>query len=266
MNAFRKWLELSNHECEKVAEKDLSVVFLDSIEGEIVKERETTESKRNEHNARVVCDLLETVLKASAIPSSDIVVITPYRDQVKYYQQCFTARASEVGLKIEDFPKVTTFDNFRGKEARVVILDLVVTCADNKHGMGIVGDECRSNLACTRARDTLIMVGSMRMTGDFARKWEETQRSEARQNNTPVKPLPYFVQYAKMLNEQGLVFYDPGVKYKSISYKVPEGVKRQILKGDTWTRSEYNTAGYDRNIERDGTVTHLRMEARGRRR
>jgi hypothetical protein len=53
----------------------------------------------------------------------------------------------------------------------VIIYDLVVTCGDDAHGLGVIHNDFRTSLATTRATDTLIIVGSRELLTVFPQFW-----------------------------------------------------------------------------------------------
>mmetsp|Transcript_54478 Transcript_54478/g.143916 ORF Transcript_54478/g.143916 Transcript_54478/m.143916 type:complete len:738 (+) Transcript_54478:342-2555(+) len=83
-----------------------------------------------------------------------VVVLTPYRKQVKVLRESFTA-VSLHGLE------VCTVDSFQGREADVVVLSLVRagrSTAAGGGGVGFLSDVRRMNVALTRARHSLLVV------------------------------------------------------------------------------------------------------------
>lgn len=87
-------------------------------------------------------DLIELGVRAS-----DIAIITPYAAQVK------VLRAHSVDASIE----MGTVDGFQGREKEVVILSLVRSNRDKQ--IGFLKDIRRMNVAMTRARRKLIVIG-----------------------------------------------------------------------------------------------------------
>lgn len=88
-------------------------------------------------------------LKFNGINGNEIGVITPY-----------FAQASIIRKKISNFNgiKVSSVDNFQGSERDFIILSLVRT--NEESNFGFVSDEKRLNVALTRARKGLIIIGN----------------------------------------------------------------------------------------------------------
>ncbi|BGP44197.1 hypothetical protein JCM10450v2_000006 [Rhodotorula kratochvilovae] len=114
----------------------------------------------------IVGDLL---LQNPSLRASDIGIISPYYAQTRLLLNTFESgyaasrlrpllgaqRAAEAG-EVE----VNTVDGFQGREKRVVLLS---TVRSNQGGyIGFLTDRRRLNVALTRARDALIVVGNER--------------------------------------------------------------------------------------------------------
>ena len=86
---------------------------------------------------------------------TEIAVLAMYKRQKIIISQMFTQMAKHYGLQRNDFPKVETVDGFQSRESTMVILDTTVT-----NDLGFVDSENRMNMASTRAKDFLYLVGS----------------------------------------------------------------------------------------------------------
>jgi superfamily I DNA and/or RNA helicase len=109
-----------------------------------------TESHLNEGEASLVAlrakELLDAGLAAEAI-----AVITPYAAQV----QCIRERARALG--VNERVEIDTVDAFQGREKEAVLLSLVRS--NHEGSVGFVRDLRRLNVAITRARRHLFVVG-----------------------------------------------------------------------------------------------------------
>jgi superfamily I DNA and/or RNA helicase len=104
------------------------------------------ESRRNPQEAEIVGRQVQSLLDAGASPR-DIAVIAPYAAQVRLLR----GQLSTEGLEID------TVDGFQGREKEAVVISLV---RSNPNGeIGFLGDTRRMNVALTRARRKLIVVG-----------------------------------------------------------------------------------------------------------
>jgi superfamily I DNA and/or RNA helicase len=104
------------------------------------------ESRRNPLEARLVQKRIERLL-ALGVQPADIAVITPYAAQARLLREMITAE----GLEID------TVDGFQGREKEVIVISLV---RSNPAGeVGFLSDVRRMNVALTRARRKLIVIG-----------------------------------------------------------------------------------------------------------
>jgi superfamily I DNA and/or RNA helicase len=95
-------------------------------------------------------------LFARGLPLPDIAVITPYDAQVRLLRQLLAAEVSE-GLEIR------TVDGFQGREKEAVVVDLVRSNPDGR--LGFLEDTRRMNVAVTRARRYLVVIGDSATLG-----------------------------------------------------------------------------------------------------
>ncbi|SMP39566.1 DNA helicase, putative [Neorhodopirellula lusitana] len=104
------------------------------------------QSKLNQGEATIIVDLVRQ-LTESGVEGEDIAIIAPYAAQVRLLRR----RLDLEGLEID------TVDGFQGREKEVVLLTMV---RSNPEGIiGFLADRRRSNVAMTRAKRKLIMVG-----------------------------------------------------------------------------------------------------------
>jgi superfamily I DNA and/or RNA helicase len=87
-------------------------------------------------------------LLAAGVHSADIGVITPYRAQVRLLRE-----------RLADVPEieVDSVDGFQGREKEAIIISLVRSNAEGE--IGFLADTRRTNVALTRARRSLIVIG-----------------------------------------------------------------------------------------------------------
>ncbi len=111
--------------------------------------RDDDESVVNREQAERVTAEVRRV-GARGCPWSDIAVIATYRGQVRLLRELL---ADEVGAGLE----VSTVDAFQGREKEAVIVDLVRSNPDGE--LGFLADTRRMNVALTRARRYLCVVG-----------------------------------------------------------------------------------------------------------
>jgi ATP-dependent RNA/DNA helicase IGHMBP2 len=110
------------------------------------------ESRRNPAEAEIVGRQVEALLAAGIAPG-DIAVIAPYAAQVRLIRE----QLGSLGLEID------TVDGFQGREKEAVIISLVR--ANPKGEIGFLDDTRRMNVALTRARRKLIVIGDSATIG-----------------------------------------------------------------------------------------------------
>jgi ATP-dependent RNA/DNA helicase IGHMBP2 len=110
---------------------------------------EGSDSKVNEGEAALAAAEVERILALGTAPA-DVAVIAPYDAQVQRLRQLLAERV-EAGLEVD------TVDGFQGREKEAVVVSLV---RGNDAGeVGFLADVRRMNVALTRARRKLVVVG-----------------------------------------------------------------------------------------------------------
>jgi hypothetical protein len=110
---------------------------------------EGSDSRENLGEAALVADEVERVLALGVAPA-DVAVIAPYDGQVQRLRALLAARV-EQGLEVD------TVDGFQGREKEAVVVSL--TRANEGGEVGFLADVRRMNVALTRARKKLVVVG-----------------------------------------------------------------------------------------------------------
>ena len=135
--------------------------------------RETTSpSWSNPDEVEVIRTYVQE-LQTKGVNASDVGIITPYQLQCKRLQ---------LMCRTESFPaQVGTTEQFQGRESRVILLTTVRSRQENefpqdlKFALGFVGNEKRSNVALSRARSALVVVGNLRLLS-ADRHWHQIIR------------------------------------------------------------------------------------------
>ncbi|OGR92291.1 MAG: hypothetical protein A2992_06705 [Elusimicrobia bacterium RIFCSPLOWO2_01_FULL_59_12] len=104
------------------------------------------ESRENEGEARLALQL-SGELRENGLPAKSIGILTPYVAQVRLLKSLSKDRTLEIG----------SIDGFQGREKEAILLSLV---RSNPQGeVGFLEDIRRMNVAMTRARRLLIVIG-----------------------------------------------------------------------------------------------------------
>ncbi|XP_049421116.1 DNA replication ATP-dependent helicase/nuclease DNA2 [Epinephelus fuscoguttatus] len=106
----------------------------------------------NHTEAALIHKLLSLLLKAGCKPS-DIGVIAPYRQQLKSISALLQSSAF-TGVE------VNTVDRYQGRDKSLIIFSFVKSTAEEGHLGELLKDWRRLNVAITRAKHKLLMVGS----------------------------------------------------------------------------------------------------------
>ncbi len=123
---------------------DTPIVFIDTEGRFLEKQKKGSASKYNPEEADIVKKIVKE-LKDFGISPDDIGIITPYKDHEEYLKKL-----------IPDI-EVKTVDGFQGREKEVIIISLVRSNPEEE--IGFLDDLRRLNVAITRAKRKLIIVG-----------------------------------------------------------------------------------------------------------
>jgi superfamily I DNA and/or RNA helicase len=125
-----------------------------------------TLSRYNEEEAKLVLKIAEQLLEAIDVRSWQeegytMGIIAPYSAQVERLHQL--AETSVSLHEIASLITINTVDSFQGQERDVIIISFVRS--NEKNEIGFLSDIRRTNVAMTRARKKLIMVGDTATLG-----------------------------------------------------------------------------------------------------
>lgn len=150
----------ANKERAYVEDQHLRHWLLDVRGGSTQTDPALQNSRFNVANLDVTLKFFKGLIKARFLPPSEIRILTFYNAQRQRYINGIYDLQQELGLKQGELDDVVhTSDSFQGREATCVILDLVVTQYYGEDSLGHAGDEKKANVAFTRARDFLFVVG-----------------------------------------------------------------------------------------------------------
>ena len=124
-------------------------------------------SLRNVTEARVVRDLVERLLQHHDVAPRQVALVTPYSAQVRELTRRVRAEWLEQGLTVR------SVDGCQGAEQDVVLFSAVRT---GEGDIGFLSDVRRLNVALTRAKYCLVIVGHARALGGHP-DWEALVRS-----------------------------------------------------------------------------------------
>ncbi|MCX6044910.1 MAG: AAA domain-containing protein [Chloroflexi bacterium] len=135
---------------------DSAVHFIDTAGADY---QETLEaeggSRYNAEEANLVQRKVDELL-AAGVAATDIAVISPYAAQVRRLRE-------QLAAHLENGLEIGSIDGFQGREQEAVIISLVRSNPDGE--IGFLADTRRMNVALTRARRKLIVIGDSATIG-----------------------------------------------------------------------------------------------------
>jgi len=126
----------------------IEVVFFDTMGKFTEKTKKGSFSKYNPKEAEFVKQLVDKLIECSA-KSEHIGVITPYKDHEEYMKKI-----------IEHNVEIKSVDGFQGREKEIIIVSLVR--ANEAEEIGFLNDLRRLNVAITRPKRKLIIIGDLK--------------------------------------------------------------------------------------------------------
>lgn len=152
---------------ERCADTESPLLFLDTAgKGYEEKLEEGSQSRYNPEEAELVLAELRKYL-ALGVPPAEIAVISAYSAQVRL----LVSQSPHPQVEID------SVDGFQGREKELVIVTLVRSNTEGE--MGFLADTRRMNVAMTRARKRLVVIGdgSTLSSLDFYKKFMEYAES-----------------------------------------------------------------------------------------
>ncbi len=141
-------------------------------------------SRVNRDEAGWVVKIVEQLLEAGDLKPSDIGVVSPYNGQVQLLTDLFDGKGILAGEGDEEARglEIRSIDGYQGREKEVIVLSTVR--ANDDGDVGFLSDRRRLNVAITRPRRGLIVVGNpdtLRHDGDWEAwlEWVRDRKLEA---------------------------------------------------------------------------------------
>ncbi|KAF2706483.1 P-loop containing nucleoside triphosphate hydrolase protein [Pleomassaria siparia CBS 279.74] len=123
----------------------------------------------NHSEARVACHIAARLVTESSVAQKDVVIMSPFAAQVKVLRRFMRSGDYNNGAGMWDI-NIGPLEAFQGLESRVVIICTTRTRPrfldmDAKRGLGIVGQKRKMNVALTRAKEALFVIGNPEVLG-----------------------------------------------------------------------------------------------------
>lgn len=148
--------------CRGILDFDSPVEWLDTSEMDFSEKYvSATGGRVNPGEGEFMLDSLEAYIKRIGEKrvedeNLDFAVISPYKAQVSWLRR--NAKKRKVLRRLKGKIAINTIDGFQGQERDVVFISLVRSNDDGK--IGFLSDLRRMNVAMTRARMKLVIIGS----------------------------------------------------------------------------------------------------------
>lgn len=136
---------------------DMPMLFYNSTSPEELSGAGTSYINRTE---AAVAEKAVTLLMKNGVRPTSIGVITPYEGQRAYLVNYMTRNGS-LGPDVYRHIEVASVDSFQGREQEFIVLTCVRS--NDKQGIGFLHEWRRLNVALTRARQGLIIIGNARV-------------------------------------------------------------------------------------------------------
>ena len=162
--------ELIAHESVKhglLRPHELPIEFIDTAGcGYTESQDPETLSRFNEEEAQLLLQLVEKLIESIGVEqwleeNITMGIITPYRAQVDYLHKL--AETSSLIEPLHKLITINTVDAFQGQEREVIAISFVRS--NEKGEVGFLNDIRRTNVAMTRAKKKLILVGDSATLG-----------------------------------------------------------------------------------------------------
>ncbi|XP_065558238.1 DNA replication ATP-dependent helicase/nuclease DNA2-like [Artemia franciscana] len=127
-----------------------SVIMLDTVKAQAL-ETKPYDEIINVGESQILYSLIDYLIKCG-LSQKDIGVIAPYQGQVKYVRRFLASKQLSL---IE----VNTVDQYQGRDKEVILYSCCKTSPIDESESQILQDERRLNVAVTRAKHKLIIVG-----------------------------------------------------------------------------------------------------------
>jgi helicase MOV-10 len=117
----------------------------------------------NVFEAYIACTLAQILVSESAVEQTDICIMSPFAAQVKLIRSIIRSSQYGNGAGLWDV-NIGPLEAFQGLEKRVVIICTTRTRErflkdDKTRGLGVVGEKRKMNVALTRAKEALFVIG-----------------------------------------------------------------------------------------------------------
>ena len=156
----------SDVSCKDSSKENLPTIsFVDTANCDFYEEQNEVGSYSNKFEAEIIRIQIEKLMNEFNFSKDEIGVITPYSAQTKLVKSILendslataAAVSEQEGVTNTKVLEVSTVDGFQGREKSAILLTLVRS--NNNHAIGFLKDIRRLNVAITRAKIHVLVVG-----------------------------------------------------------------------------------------------------------
>ena len=150
-----------NNEKRGVTNKFVRTVFGSSSKAAANSNGEAHSTYANDAEASRILQVLKTMLQDDETRTKTIGIVTPYSGQVSLLREKMLADEELQALSngIDESVEINSVDGYQGRERDIIIFSAV---RSNRQGkVGFLSDWRRLNVALTRARSALVIVGDL---------------------------------------------------------------------------------------------------------
>jgi helicase MOV-10 len=118
----------------------------------------------NKSEAKIACSLAQRLVRENGVQQKDIVIMSPFAAQVKKLRRLIRESSYGNGTGLWEV-NIGPLEAFQGLESRIVIICTTRTKQrfvgiDVERGLGIIHQKRKMNVALTRAKEGLFVIGS----------------------------------------------------------------------------------------------------------
>ena len=151
--ALKAHEEVADHMLETMADARSVIEFIDTA-GCGFEEKQPPESRSyfNKDEYLIIREHLDPLLHQSFLESPTVGILSPYSAQVRFMRESMEEE--------QDLPfpvSIKTIDSFQGQEKDIIYISLVRS--NDRGEIGFLKDYRRMNVAMTRARKKLVLIG-----------------------------------------------------------------------------------------------------------
>ncbi len=146
---------------------DKQLIFIDTSSADNPYEIKDGVSVRNDIEAQCISQLVLPAFLNNGINKSEFAIVAPYKSQVKNLKHHISATHPSHCDHID----ISTLDSFQGKEFDVIVFSFTRSARNSK--VGFLDDARRLNVAFSRAKKKLILIGNSETLTDYRSHYDQ---------------------------------------------------------------------------------------------